>query len=78
MSYGPVRLNLDDDETVYQCYFCTTQLPEIGMNENGDVIVAKGIVFYRIKDRATAEIWSTVSVCELCWRVAEEVRGWYE
>ena len=59
----PVRLKSDEEE---KCYFCTTPLPEKGKD---------GIVWYRGK---TGMRWETIPVCELCWRVAEEVRGWYD
>ena len=68
----PVRLKSDEQE---KCYFCTQTLPESGKDKEGKVFVADGIVWYRAK---TSFRWEAVPVCELCWRVAEEVRGWYE
>ena len=73
----PFRLAQDEEDTTqYVCYFCDTPVPECGHNEAGDIVVAPGIIWYRVKYRRGG--WSAESVCELCWRVAEQVSGWYE
>ena len=46
------------------CYFCKVVIDD-----------PEGVIYYRAK---TSFRWETVPVCEQCWRVAEEVRGWFE
>ena len=71
----PIRLEVDEFSENEQCYFCSTPVPESGTNQDGEKVIAPGIIWYRAK---TGMRWETVAVCELCWRVAEEVRGWDE
>ena len=71
----PMRMKVDEFTDNEKCYFCTTPLPESGTSPDGERVTADGIIWYRGK---TGMRWETIPVCELCWRVAEEVRGWYE
>jgi len=61
MSVRPVTMSVPQNEEL-NCYFCNLKLN----NEE--------IIFYRV---CMNNKWGTGSVCEMCWRVAEEVRGWY-
>tara|TARA_R100000808_G_C2153743_1_gene164298 strand:+ start:4848 stop:5045 length:198 start_codon:yes stop_codon:yes gene_type:complete len=48
----------------YECYFCNVVIDD-----------PEGIIYYRAK---TSFRWESVPVCEQCYYVAEEVRGWFE